>query len=326
MTASRFDVAERLAQGAHLAAVVPDHVGYAGAAYRLQPDQWTFNLAPAIRASAPAYFKRYGITWHQHRNHGLSSQVSCLNFLMPLAEHPEVLSRLVAAALGIDAPEMLPVEDGPEGRPWFVGFEWVGACDYLNEGAVRTRGANATSADAILRFRHRGRSETLLVEWKYTEAYGAPIPPAGNPTRTKRYQNLAFAPAGPVRSDLGLALPDFFYEPFYQLLRQQMLAVRMQAAGEGDAARVRVLHIAPGGNGVLQAVTAPALRPHGTSAFAAFRSVLTEPEAFVSRATETLFGPLLRSPNAATAEWAAYLRDRYRFLDHAPNAAQGPVN
>lgn len=326
MTPTRFSIAERLAQGTYLSAVVPDHVGYAGAAYRLQPDQWAFNLAPAIRAAAPAYFERYGITWHRHRNHGLSSQVCCLNFLMPLAEHPEALSRLVATALGIDAPEMLAVEDGPEGRPWFVGFEWVGDQDHLNEGAVRTRGANATSADAILRFRSNGRIETLLVEWKYTEAYGAPISPAGNPTRTKRYQDLAFAPAGPVRSDLGLALSDFFYEPFYQLLRQQMLASRMQAAGERQAARVRVLHIAPGGNRALQAVTAPALRMHGTIAFAAFRSVLTKPDTFVSRATETVFGPLLRSPDAITAEWAAYLRDRYRFLDHAPDAGQGPVN
>lgn len=326
MTPTRFSVAERLVQGAFLTAVAPDHVGYAGAAYRLQPDQWAFNLAPAIRAAAPAYFEHHDITWHRHRNHGLSSQVCCLNFLMPLAERPEALSYLVATALGIGAPEMLAVEDGPEGRPWFVGFEWVGDRDYLNEGAVRTRGANATSADAILRFRSEGRIETLLIEWKYTEAYGAPIPSAGNPTRTKRYQDLAFTPAGPLRSDLSLGLSDFFYEPFYQLLRQQMLAVRMQAAGERQAARVRVLHIAPRGNRALQAVTAPALRPHGTNAFAAFRSVLGEPDTFVSCATETVFGPLLRAPDASTAEWAAYLRDRYRFLESAPEAGQGPVN
>ncbi|WP_019905961.1 hypothetical protein [Methylobacterium sp. 77] len=326
MTPTRFSIAERLTQGAYLAAGAPDHVGYAGAPYRLQPEQWAFNLAPAIKAVSPAYFERYGIAWHRHRNHGLSSQVCCINFLMPLAERPEALSRLVATALGIDAPEMLAVEEGPEGRPWFVGFEWVGEQDYLNEGAVRTRGANATSADAILRFRSMGRTETLLIEWKYTEAYGAPVPPAGNPTRTKRYQNLAFAPAGPVRSDLSLSLSDFFYEPFYQLLRQQMLAARMQAAGEKQAARVRVLHIAPGDNRALQAVTAPALRKHGTSAFAAFRSVLTEPDTFMSRATETVFGPLLFSPDATTAEWAAYLRNRYRFLNQAFKAGQGPVN
>ncbi len=263
MRTPRFAIAERAAQAAHLAAVAAEAVGFAGAACRLQPERWQLNLAPAIRDAAPAYFSRHGITWHRHRNHGLSSQICCLNWLMPLAERPAALARLVSAALDIAPPEMLTVEDGPDGHPWFVGFEWIGTDDYLNEGPGRTRGANATSADAVLRFRHAGQVETLLIEWKYTEAYGGPLPEAGNPTRIRRYRDLAFAPAGPVRADLGLTVADFFHEPFYQLLRQQMLAARMQAAGEGQAARVRVLHIAPRGNHALQAVTAPALRAHG---------------------------------------------------------------
>lgn len=321
-----FAIAERAAQATYLAAVAPNAVGFAGSACRLEPEAWPLNLAPAIREAAPAYFCRHKIVWHRHRNHGLSSQVCCLNWLMPLAERPESLARLVAAALDIDPPEMLPVEDGPEGRPWFVGFEWVGEEDYLNEGAVRTRGANATSADAILRFRHAGRVEILLIEWKYTEAYGGPLPAAGHPTRIRRYRDLAFAPAGPVRADLGLAVTDFFYEPFYQLLRQQMLASRMQAAGEAQTSRVRVLHIGPAGNHALRAVTAPALRAHGASAFAAFGAVLTDPGAFASRTTEAVFGPLLRAPGAAPPEWAASLRDRYRFVDQPCDPVQGPVN
>ena len=74
---------------------------------------------------------------------------------------------------------MLPVEDGPDGEPWHVGLEWVDEHDYLSEwpaGKPPTRGANGTSADAIVRFRHEGRIETVLIEWKYTEAYGqAPV-------------------------------------------------------------------------------------------------------------------------------------------------------
>jgi len=35
-----------------------------------------------------------------------------------------------------------------------------------------------------------------------------------------------FAPNGPIRDDLNLKLEDFFWEPFYQLLRQQMLPSR----------------------------------------------------------------------------------------------------
>src|SRR4051794_22780791 len=84
----------------------------------------------------------------------LSSQVCCLNFLARLAEWPDLLAELVAGALGIKKPEMLVVEQGAFGRPSYGGFEWIGRRDYLNEwptSGTATRGANATSADAVVR-------------------------------------------------------------------------------------------------------------------------------------------------------------------------------
>lgn len=202
--------------------------GHRGSPIMLHPDHRCLNLAPAIRAAAVRHFGEE-ISWHTYAHHGLSSQICCLNFLMPLAEEPALLSRLVAGALSIAPPEMIALCPGPEGRPWFIDFEWIGKANYLNEAPKtgrRSRGANATSTDAVVRFRHDGREETLLIEWKYTEAYGPPIRPDGNQTRRARYAGLAFAPHGPVRSDRGLTLDSFFYEPFYQLLRQQMLASR----------------------------------------------------------------------------------------------------
>jgi hypothetical protein len=65
---------------------------------------------------------------------------------MPLATRPDALSRVIANALGIEPPEMLEIECGPNGEPWFIGFEWIGERDYLREGgasSARTRGANA---------------------------------------------------------------------------------------------------------------------------------------------------------------------------------------
>jgi len=239
-----------------------------------------------------------------------------MNFLMPLADKPEMLSRLVGEALVIASPEMLEFESGPDGRPWFVGFEWNGREDYLNEGGRqrrRIRGSNSTSADAVVRFRHNGRNETLLIEWKYTESYGPPIAAKGNPTRISRYENLLFTPTGPIRNDLGLKIEDFFYEPFYQLLRQQMLAFQMKKIGEDRTERVRVLHIAPAANLALRKVTSPALKRFGDDAFAVFRSLLVLPADFVSRSTESLFGPLISNPNGAN-EWAGYLARRYAFL------------
>ena len=311
---------ERSAQGAWLTGQFPDACGYGGAAYRLKPEDRLLNLAPDIRETAEDYFVRmHQITWHRHVNHGLSSQVCCLNFLMPLARRPAVLARIIGSALGIPPPEMLKVEKGPVNQNWYVGFEWIGEQNYLGEWPANgrpTRGANATSADAMVRFVHEGRVETLLIEWKYTESYGAPIPPSGNQTRAKRYQALAFDPDGPIRDDLGLKLEDFFWEPFYQLLRQQMLANRMQRAREMDAERVRVLHISPGGNARLHRVTAPALQTFGDDAFVVFKATLVEPESFISRTTQEVFGPALAEMSGDP--WADYLTGRYRFLASAP--------
>ncbi|UTP41730.1 hypothetical protein M9M90_20755 (plasmid) [Phenylobacterium sp. LH3H17] len=323
-----FIPAQRLAQANHFAAVCAEP-GYKGSAYRLAPHHREFNLAPSIREAAPAYFAENQITWHIHASHGLSSQVCCLNFFMPLAKRREELSRVIASALGIEPPEMLEVEHGPDGEPWFVGFEWIGERDYLNEGGAsssRTRGANATSSDAIVRFRHAGRIETLLIEWKYTETYGAPIPNkvregatrTSNEVRADRYRELMFAPNGPIRDDLNLKLEDFFWEPFYQLLRQQMLAFQMEKAREAGTESVRVLHISPAGNRRLHAVTAKPLKRFGTDAFAVFAETLVDPGAFLGRTIEQAFGPLMAE--MPLDPWAAYLAGRYTFLASAPQA------
>jgi hypothetical protein len=312
---------ERVAQSAYFERHLPtDVAGHGGSGYRLLPQHKALNLAPDIRDEAAVYFAAHGITWHQHANHALSSQVNCLNFLMPLATRPKLLAKVIGKALCTSSPVMLEVEAGPGGRPWFVGFEWIGRADYLNEGGksgARTRGANATSADAVVRFKNEGRIETALIEWKYTESYGAPIPPGGNEVRLGRYSSLVFAPNGPIRADLGLAISDFFWEPFYQLLRQQMLAFQMQAAHENGAERVRVLHISASGNHALHKVTAPAFQRHGDDVFEVFRKFLVQPDAFSSSSIEAVFGTALSEVDEEDRSWANYLTDRYPLLTSA---------
>jgi hypothetical protein len=320
MTHENFVSAERNAQSAFFARTLAPELICDEASYRLKEGQRLFNLASSIRDVASRYFGPPGpIVWHMHANHGLSSQACCLNFLMPLATQPDLLARLIAPALGLTEIVMLPVENGPDGEPWHVGFEWVGEHDYLSEwpaGKPPTRGANATSADAIVRFRHEGRIETVLIEWKYTEAYGAPLDPKGNPTREARYSGKVFAPDGPIRSDRDLKLAFFFWEPFYQLLRQQMLAWRMERANENSAEKVSVLHISPTNNTHLHKVTSVSLGLPSDDIFSVFRSLLVEPDRFVSCTTEQVFSPLLGLDHTdpAAREWAAYLRDRYNFL------------
>ena len=319
-----FKSREQLAQAAWLAANTPASArGAGGYDFCLHKDQAYLNLAPSIQQTAARYFKRPegDITWHRFAAHARSSQACCVNFLMPLACASEALAVVVGAALGIAAPQMEEVEKGPDGEPWFVGFEWAGdGTDYLGEGSRGhiTRGANATSADAIVRFTSEGVRHTLLIEWKYTETYGAPIAKASDPgaikTRTDRYADLAFGVDGIVRPELGLRLADYFWDPFYQVLRQQLLAARMEANHEKGAQRVRVLHLSPRDNQALHAVTAPALRAYGTEAFAAYRATLRDGSAFIDTSIGKAFAPLLAAPSLRPAGWAEYLTGRYGFL------------
>ena len=314
--------------------------GFGGSAWRLAKK--APNLAPSLRQAAADCFRAPGgnsqdaITWHRHASHGLSSQVCCLNFLMPLAERPEVLSRIVGQALGVSPPRMLEVETGPQGRPWLIGFEWTGGpgADFLGEavnGARLTRGANATSADAFVQFEGADGPEKLLIEWKYTEQYGGPLTDkrsvdgltGGNLTRTARYRDKLFAPGGPITPGLHppgepegpLTLADFFWEPFYQLVRQQMLAFRMErASGE----RTRVLHLSPAGNLALHKLTSKRIGAitGKSDAFEAFAALLALPAdgvaRFADRRIEDVFRPVLA--DMPGDPWAKYLTDRYTFL------------
>lgn len=321
-----FVARERLRQAAFFRGAAPAAAVRPDASYRLLTDHRHLNLAPSIRETAIRYFSDKGIAWHLYADHGLSSQVACLNFLMPLATRPDVLARLVQAALGGSLPEMVEIEQGPDGTPWFIGFEWVGARNYLEEWprtGLPTRGANVTSADAFLRFRRGGSAEALLIEWKYTEFYGKAPDPKSHDERLRRYGARTFDPAGPFRPAAAFGVADLLWEPVYQLSRQQMLAWQMERDADEPAERVRVLHIAPAANTALRKVTSPALRGLGNDVIALFPTLLTEPDAFVSRATESLFTPLIEAQ--ADDEWAAYLSGRYAFLKDSVTSTQEPA-
>ncbi|WP_054006558.1 PGN_0703 family putative restriction endonuclease [Cypionkella psychrotolerans] len=290
--------------------------------YRTKPEHFDLNLNPVYASALVEHFALPGnpIQWHQHKNHALSSQVCCVNFLGPLMHRPDPLALVMKTALGFDRLQMVPVSEDRHGTPIFVDFEWVGAANHLGEWPANgraTRGANATSADAAVRLcAPDGKLTTVLIEWNFTETYGQPINVRGNGTRLGRYAKKAFFPNGPFLNDLGLQMQDFFWEPFYQLARQQMLAWRMERAAEGGADRVMVLHISAAGNAALHKVTAPRLKPLGSDAFDVFRTLLVEPSRFQATSIEQAFLPVIRSTIAADPQdpWAAYLLDRYAFL------------
>lgn len=242
------------------------------------------NVLPLARTSLP-YFAVRDIAWHDGigsgpSNHLLDSQVQCVNALEPLASDAEQLVRALGDVLPIAEP--LEIEDGR-----FVAYEWIGTHDYLGEarGRPRHRGRLSTSADAVLRYRTiDDRIETALVEWKYTEDYrGLELSPESTPgVRRATYRRLVEAPNSPLRPNV-LPYEDLFVEPFYQLMRQQLLASEMEKAGELGASRVRVVHVAPAGNDGFQAsLNRPSHREVGATVLEAWQRLLRDPDRFVS--------------------------------------------
>ena len=133
------------------------------------------NLFHTIPQSVCDYFAKFEIKWHDGTsgspsNHLCDSQVCCVNFLFPFADQPHALAT-VLRPIYPNLAKMLPIENGQ-----YVACEWIGQANYLGEkisrNGKRTRGANFTSADAVVLFeRQDGAKQLVLIEWKYTESY-----------------------------------------------------------------------------------------------------------------------------------------------------------
>lgn len=137
---------------------------------------------------------------------------------------------------------------------------------------------------------------------------------AGTRTRALRATpNIWRWPASPIRADLGLELTDFYREPFYQLLRQQMLAHAIEVDPDSNFKRVDLVHISPARNKALRAITAPKFEPFGgakSDAFTAFNTLLALAVADRFRSLSTTAAFATVSDDQAFA----YVRDRYAPL------------
>ncbi len=255
------------------------------------------NLLPDFRDQALTLFAELGIPWHAGvdggpSNHLLSSQVQCVNALTAMVSEPERIVRAFGSLLGIK--DVLPIEPGR-----YLTFEYIGPKDYFGEspGRDRVRGAGCTSVDAA--FLHRasdGLVELVLIEWKYTESYRARRPdPAKDRIRRARYEDAVHDPAGPVRADL-LAFEHLLDEPFYQLVRQQLLAHALEQDRAEGADRVRVLHVLPPGNDAYQQSLARSEhRALGATVSEVWQRLLRRPDKFLSVDSSLVLDPSVTS-------------------------------
>lgn len=278
------------------------------------------NLFPEIRESALTHFAQHSINWHDGKNgkpgnHLCDSQVCCVNFLFPFADKPEAVAK-VFVSIFPELEKMLPVESGK-----YVSFEWIGKENYLGErihgNGQRSRGANFTSADSIVMFERKdGKRQVVLIEWKYTESYGGTsLKISKNGTdRTTIYRHLFESADCPINKDKLPGFDSLFYEPFYQLMRQQFLASKMEKAHEMGADIVSLLHIAPMRNADFRRVTSPELVKLGESATSIWKKLVKTEGRFISVSTEQLFGNLSAAKFPEMKSWLEYIHMRYTWV------------
>jgi hypothetical protein len=249
----------------------------------LPADHAEENLFPSVRAPALALFRELGIPWHsgvapgQPGNHLLSSQVQCANALTPMIQDPEAIRTAFGQAVDIDT--VLEIEPGRS-----LTFEYIGPTDFFGEGrnSLRIPGAYCTSIDAAFVYRtSTGQRELALVEWKYTEQYLSPRKPqpAKDQTRRKRYHQAW--QEGPLRTDI-VPFEDMLDEPFYQLMRQQLLAWKLEQAKVCGVSAVRVIHVHPAANAAYQrSLTRDSHRAAGDTVSEVWRRMLGASDRYV---------------------------------------------
>jgi hypothetical protein len=281
------------------------------------------NLFPEIRKTALSYFTDYSIKWHDElksnpgkpSNHLCDSQVCCVNFLFPFAKKPHILAEVLKPIFP-NLQEMLPIENNQ-----YVAFEWIGMENYLGEkirgNGKRTRGANFTSADASVIFQtSNGGKQMVLIEWKYTESYSSVNLKfsASCTDRTEIYKPFYLQNDCPLNKNLLPSFDSLFYEPFYQLMRQQFLAHEMEKAYELDADIVTVLHIAPAKNTDFHKITSPKLIGLGETAIDVWKRLVKKEDRFISVSTEQFFKILFNNNLPEIQPWCDYIGKKYSWI------------
>jgi hypothetical protein len=216
-----------------------------------------YNLYGGMADEVTEYFNANKIGWWtleqgsgKPSGHVLSSQIACLNHLFPIRKCKESVVRLLQT-IDADFCDVLPAEcDTPQTRG-YIAFEAVCAGDYLNENKL-TRGTNCTSVDALIAgVKTDGGVVLVAVEWKYTECYSVNASSdksRGNSgeVRRRRYDGLIAESAF-----LKPANPVYYYEPFYQLMRQTLFGEHMVKNGYMGSGGFINIHVVPENNAEL---------------------------------------------------------------------------
>ena len=271
------------------------------------------NLYPLLRGKdgARSFFSERGIPWHGAAARNMaSSQIMCVNFMLPLVEIDGALTALVSV---IDTDIERVVEICHENRKSRVEFEWIG--NPLSLECTSSRGANSTSVDAfIIAETKSGSRRAYLMEWKYTERYSRTDYGEGRSgdTRRDRYSSLYHAESSSFNHTV--PMNTLMYGEFYQLMRNRLLADRMDANRELGISDAKVVLVIPEGNSAyLQPPYLANRFPKlGTTVPEVFQATLEDPDkAFATVSPTLLLDAVERECGESVSDWAKYMRERY---------------
>ncbi|NLO37724.1 MAG: hypothetical protein GX112_15430 [Clostridiaceae bacterium] len=263
------------------------------------------NLFAPVRQAVCDYMRKNDIAWWNGAltNHVLSSQVACLNHLFPLREDRQAVLALVRQVCPAIT-DVLRIESDRY-LPAYIQFEATSDADHLNE-IVTTRGQHCTSLDALILGVHRdGRRILFPIEWKYVEAYGNDNKAAGaaGATRRARYTALIDGSAQLDRT----CQETYYFEPFYQLMRQTLWAEQLVAHRSEETVQADDfihIHVVPAGNRELLHKRYPG----GKGMEATWRDCLRDQGQYVIVTPGALRAPLAGGPHDALCD---YLNMRY---------------
>lgn len=286
------------------------------------------NLFPTLRGDngARRFFRERRIKWWRSSRSGdtpgvdiptrnlASSQVACVNFLLPLADVPDALVALLRA-IDTDVQDIVPLRYEAFDSP--VELEWVGLSSPL-EGGPSTRGAHVTSADAlIVAITKAGRCRAYVFEWKYVEEY--PVGKwlgEGESGNTRRSRYLPFYNAPDSSFSGAVPLDELLYEPLCQIMRLRLLADKMAREREFGISEAKLVVVCPQDNlAYRQTITSPPIAdrfPTAKTIEDVAKLALRDPTGFAMTSPEILIDAVRRA-NLGTniTDWLAYQKERY---------------
>ncbi|MBS1493451.1 MAG: hypothetical protein JST55_08070 [Bacteroidetes bacterium] len=265
------------------------------------------NIWDGIREDVLHYFGKNEIQfWDAGKiptGHLLSSQIACINHLYFLRQRKDAATA-VLKGIDPDIKTAMELENG------FVEFEVIGKKNYLGEISHR-RGANSTSVDAVMLAEMNDNSRKLVfIEWKYVESYGKESKAAGESGKTRQRIYNSFLDFNNHNCLFKLCSIDgLFTEPYYQLMRQTVLAQKMVDAKEYGVSDYIHLHIIPKGNKELKDVNTAVNRLTGTTLENTWKNILKAPDKYIVVDPKDFLTPAKNCPD--TLAIFTYLQKRY---------------